>query len=225
MEVVFMLTNWQELLKYLIPSFKKQRQAEELALRAEIAVRELTGLPPVHSDNRDIISVLKSTCLLLERFQNNPELLNPKETTPSQSIEFTKTEEVQSPPESSVPLIVRTAPEEKPTATAEELIKLRDWVLLAKSGEGKDRASLQVLDVIYKQLGKILEKEGIISLEETGSFNYERQQVVSTQITDDPEKNDFICDTVRPGYLFQGKLIRPQEAIFYVFERSTAVTE
>jgi hypothetical protein len=221
MEVVFMLTNWQELLEHLIPSFKKQRQAEELAVRAEIAARELSGLPPVHSNNRDVISVLKSTCLLLERFRDNPKLLNQKETTATQAKEVIETEEVESPPESTpVPQIVRATPEEKPTATAEELIKLRDWVLLAKSREGEDKASPQVLDAIYKQLGKILDKEGITSLEETGSFNYERQQVVSTQVTDDPDKDDLICDTVRPGYLFQGKLIRPQEAIVYTYDSS-----
>jgi molecular chaperone GrpE (heat shock protein) len=92
---------------------------------------------------------------------------------------------------------------------------LRDWVLLAKSGESDNQASPKVLDAIYKQLGKILEKEGITPLEETGSFNYERQQVISTEATDDPEKDDLICDTIRLGYLFKGILFRPQEVIVY----------
>ena len=77
-----------------------------------------------------------------------------------------------------------------------------------------------MLQVLYKKLGKILEKEGITSLEETGVCNYERHQVVSTQETDDPNQDELIYETVRPGYLFQGSLIRPQEVIVYNYENS-----
>ena len=47
---------------------------------------------------------------------------------------------------------------------------------------------------------------------------YERQQVIATQVTSDPAQDDCICDTVRLGYLFQGRLIRPQETIVYCFQ-------
>jgi hypothetical protein len=213
-----MLNKLRKSLENLIPLLKEKRQAEQLALQAEMIVRELSGLPSVNSDDRDIISVLNSIGLLLKRFQERPELLNPKEIPITQPHEVIKTEEVKPPPESPpVSQIVRETPDEKPSATAEELIRLRDWVLLANSGEGKDeeKASPKVLDAIYKQLGKILQKEGITALEETGSFNYERHQVVSTQPTDDPQKEDLICDTVRPGYFSHDSLIRPQEVIVY----------
>lgn len=230
-----MFNNWRESLENLIPTLKERRQAEELALQAETIVYKLSGLSTVNLDNRDVVTILKSICLLLERFQQHPELLNPKETpiiqpievikakeTPIiQPIEVIKTEEIEPATESpTVPQIVREVAEEKPSVTAQELIRLRDWVLLAKSGESDNQASPKVLDAIYKQLGKILEKEGITSLEETGSFNYERQQVVSTQATDEPEKEDLICDIVRPGYLFKGILFRPQEVIVYTYQNS-----
>lgn len=221
-----MLTDWKASLEKLIPLLKEKRQAEELALQAEMAVRELSSLPTVDSDDRNIITILKSTCLLLERFQKHPELLNPKETTIPEPIAVIKIEEIQPPIElPSVSQIVRETPEEKPSATAQELIRLRDWVLLANTGEGEQKASPKVLDAIYKQLGKILVKEGITSLEETGSFNYERQQVVSTEATDDPEKDDLICDIVRPGYLFHDSLIRPQEVIVYTYQNTIVSSE
>jgi len=221
-----MLNNWKESLENLIPLLKEKRQAEELALQAEIAVRELSGLPTVGSDDRDVITVLKSTCLLLDRFQERPELLSQKETPISQPIEVIKVDGFQPITESHpVPKIARESPDEKPSATAQELIRLRDWVLLANSGKGEEKASPKVLDAIYKQLGKILEKEGIKSLEETGSFNYERQKVVSTKATNDHDKDDLICDIVRPGYLFHESLIRPQEVIVYTYDSSSVSSE
>jgi AcrR family transcriptional regulator len=205
--------NLEDLFLWII---KERRQVEELALQAETIVYELSGLSRVNSNDRDVVTILNSICLLLERFQQHPELLNLKETPIIQPIEVIKTEEVKPQTESPlVPQIVREIAEEKPSVTAQELIRLRDWVLLAKSGESDNQASPKVLDAIYKQLGKILEKEGITPLEETGSFNYERQQVISTEATDDPEKDDLICDTIRLGYLFKGILFRPQEVIVY----------
>jgi AcrR family transcriptional regulator len=205
--------NLEDLFLWII---KERRQVEELALQAETIVYELSGLSRVNSNDRDVVTILNSICLLLERFQQHPELLNLKETSIIQPIEVIKTEEIEPQTESPpVTQIVREIAEEKPSLTAQELIRLRDWVLLAKSGESDNQASPKVLDAIYKQLGKILEKEGITPLEETGSFNYERQQVISTEATDDPEKDDLICDTIRPGYLFKEILFRPQEVIVY----------
>lgn len=221
-----MLTDWQELLEHLIPSFKKQREAEALALKAEMVVRELNDLPPANLDDRDVVGILNSICLLLERFQDHLDLREVPEKSPTRSIEITKTEKAPPPPEVPlVPPIVRATPEEKPSATAQELIRLRDWVLLAKSRETQEQTSPQVLDAIYQQLGKVLEKENITSIEDTESFDYKRQQVISTEVTDDPEKDDCICDTVRPGYLFQSKLIRPQEVIVYTYDSSIAASE
>ncbi|ACK70847.1 conserved hypothetical protein [Gloeothece citriformis PCC 7424] len=229
-----MFTDWQDTFENWFPLLKEKREAENLALQAEEIVRQLNSLPPVDTDNRDIITVLKSVCLLLERFQEHSEQLiqehgeqvNQKESVISPPVEVIQTEDVPSSTElPSPPPIRRETPEEKPSITAQELMRLRDWVLLANSGEGEEKASPKVLEAIYKQLGKILEKEGITSLEKTGSFNYEKQQVVSTQATNDPEKEDLIYDTVRPGYLFHERLIRPQEVIVYTYDTSLATPE
>lgn len=225
-------------LENLIPALKEKRIAEELALQVEAHARQLSGLSTIESNNAEIIAILKSACLLLERLcenqptqrdseglgftthsellENHLETLKTEKITPSESKAEIKIEEVKIPPESPpITQIVTEKPPEKPSVTANELIRLRDWVLLANTGDSEQKASPKVLDAIYKQLGKILEKEGITTLEETGKFNYERHQVISTQLTDELEKDDLIYDTVRPGYLFHDQLIRSQEVIVY----------
>jgi molecular chaperone GrpE (heat shock protein) len=107
----------------------------------------------------------------------------------------------------------------QPSTTAQELIKLRDWILLANSSNREENASNKILDTIYERLGNILEREGIVSLCETGRFDYEIHKIVSTRCTEDPEQDDSICDIVRPGYIFKGLLIRPQEVIVYGYEK------
>ncbi len=220
------LEMWSELFEALFPWIaKEKRQAEDLALKAEATVRQLSGLSPVSSncDRRDILSVLQTTCLLLERFREHPELLPTNENNnQSEAVKHeTIPETPKIPVESPTSLIVEREPE--PSVAAREIIKLRDWILLAQS-EG-DSSSPKVLEAIYQQLEQILAKEGVKPLEETGQFNYERHKVISTQKTDDPDKDDWVCETVKPGYLFDGKLIRPQEVIVYTFERSPATTK
>ncbi|WP_050766038.1 nucleotide exchange factor GrpE [Synechococcus sp. PCC 7335] len=112
------------------------------------------------------------------------------------------------------PSSIAVTPESKPSSTAMELIKLRDWVLLAQSSSTS--LTTEALSEIYKRLGHTLELEDITPLEMTGKFNYDQQQVVDTKVTHDPELEETICSTVRPGYLFDGKLIRPQEVTVYI---------
>ena len=192
---------------------REKRQAQQLALEAEAYVRQLNGLTTT-TEEGEIISVLNSTCLLLRRLVERAEFSSPSSHV-SDGVIPTPTEDVPQPSttSTSVPPI---EPEPELSVTIKELIKLRDWVLLAK--KNKTEGSPEVLSAIYQKLGQILEQEGVTVIEETGSFNYERQQVIATQVTNDPAQDDCICDTVRPGYLFQDKLIRPQEAIVYSFQ-------
>lgn len=179
---------------------KEKQQAQELALEAESYVRQLNGLTNI-IEQGEIISVLKSTCLLLRRLVERAEFL---QTSADLELQ-TALNQSQT--------LASEAPRLKLSVTIQELIKLRDWVLLAKKNQPKGDNT--VLSAIYQQLGRILAQEGVIGIEDTGLFNYERQQIIATQTTDDPEQDEYICDTVRSGYLFQGQLIRPQEVILY----------
>jgi hypothetical protein len=222
-------------IKNLFPHLQDESELKELALQAETSVRELSDLPPQVLDSAadDIVSILKSTCVLLDRLvqgkqismaENTEEIAIvadiPVEHEPKQSDE---TDSDISEPEiedrstvatTVAELILEEPDEPEPTTTAKELIKLRDWVLLARSDE---TVSSGVLGELYRKLGRILEQEKILTLEATGEFNYERQEVVDTQITEDSTLDRQIHSTIRPGYLFNEKLIRPQEVIVYTY--------
>lgn len=206
-----------------------KRQAQALALQAEASVRQLSNLPSQQSNtaSNDIVTVLKSTCLLLER------LVEERNTVVGDRHE-TFQAEVQNPAPSTIqPAIAQPAPAEQLlvspplpetepelilSTVAKELIKLRDWVLLAQTGG--TAVAPEVLQELYRKLGRVLEKDGVIPLEDSGSFNYERQQVVDTKVTNSPTQDDLVCSTVRPGYLFHEKLVRPQEVIVFTFDDS-----
>lgn len=202
-----MFKNLQDLFPgfNLFPRMDEEKpEAKELALEAEGYVRHLNGLTATDIDRGELISILKSTCLLLQRLVQREEL---SQTASDNNI-------VTSPSTESGSIPVKSEPEL--SNTLKELITLRDWVFLAKNNHPE--ANSAILSAIYQKIGQILAGENVIEIAETGYFNCERQQVIATQITNDPEKDDCVCHTVRPGYLFHGALIRPQEAIFYTFQ-------
>ncbi|MBD1944369.1 nucleotide exchange factor GrpE [Coleofasciculus sp. FACHB-712] len=205
---------------------RREKQVLKLALRAEILARKLNGISPVSANKHNLVEVLQSTCQLLERVVKHPELFVHEARSQSSTVKLLKTTDTE--PKLSVdPLLSTSAKlvslqEPELSNTMQELIKLRDWVLLAKSGGNAPKPDM--LEALYKQLGQVLAKGDVIALEETNVFNYERQQVVSTQVTDSPEKDNWVCGTVRPGYLFHGELVRPQEVIVYTYEEPTSKT-
>ena len=192
---------------------REKQQAQQLALEAEAYARQLNGLTTT-TEEGEIISVLNSTCLLLRRLVERSAFSQPSSNLRDEVIPA-PTKETPQPSIASTSVLPIESEAELSNAI-KELIKLRDWILLAK--KTKTEGSSEVLSAIYQKLGQILEREGVTVIEETGSFNYEKQQIIATQITHDPEQDDCIYDTIRPGYLFQGKLIRPQEAIVYSFQ-------
>ena len=114
-------------------------------------------------------------------------------------------------PEVSTPQPAGRAPDV--SATAKLLIKLRDKVFMSRHGDAPPTA--ETLDAIYRDLARALEAEGVTAVEDSGEFDHDRHQIADTRVTDDPGENNRICGTVRPGYLFDGRLIRSQEVIVY----------
>jgi molecular chaperone GrpE (heat shock protein) len=94
------------------------------------------------------------------------------------------------------------------------LIELRDRLILFKIGQQGD--ILLLIDSIYAELGKILSDNGVEIMEAGGKFDVSSQLAVEAVKTDDKEIIDTIARTVRAGYRFGGKAIRPQEVALYV---------
>jgi hypothetical protein len=188
-----------------------EKQARQIALEIEQQVYRLNGLSPQPDGESaaDLPAILNSANLLLKRISAKYDM----------KIEV-KTSELVAPSATSKAVPINTppvpvaAPEPAPSKTALELIKLRDWVLMAKTSGNP--VNSEGLENFYKQLGRILGMEGITPIEDQGVFDYNRQQIMDSRTTDDPALQDHICETVRPGYQFHEKLIRPQEVIVYV---------
>lgn len=225
----------------------RRRRANALAMQAEsYALRLSQRLQDrplgarqdrANTQDQDIITSLESTCSILEHLLSSQEAFSSKSEpdqphtteTPPDGGTASRPEAPGSLSDASVPepeidsqhpKEVHAEPAQEPSTTAIELIRLRDWVLLAKvGGTVVDPA---VLGEINKQLGRVLAKEGITPIEESGAYDYNRQSVIGVQPTDDPAQNDLVCSTVRPGYLFHEQLVRPQEVIIYTYEGSAS---
>ena len=102
------------------------------------------------------------------------------------------------------------------SALAKEVIRIRDLVLQAKlSGRG---VGPDWLDGLYAKLGKVLTDNGIVEIDDYGRFDHDRQRVLEVRTTRDPEQDEVVHSTVRPGYLMGGTVLRPQEVIIYVHD-------
>jgi hypothetical protein len=233
----------QGLFRTTLAWFPQYQQNKELAVRAEMSARKLAGLPPPSRDAapRDLVAILQSTCSLLEDLVERavggsvqaPPAARRDPATPAPAPSADRSHAVAPPAElrpepapanpsaAAAPALESVpgpgpSPHPEPSATAKELIKLRDWVLSVTRGDPE--TAPEALKMLYRGLGEVLEKEGITLLEETGPYNWRWQEVLSTRVTDDPSQDETVCSTVRPGYLFHGKLVRPQQVIVYTVD-------
>ena len=215
---------WQTLIFWIT----HRREVEELAQRAQTTARELNKLPAsATASQENLVEMLQSTNALLARLaeqQTNAPVVTPSSgKISSQERVSSRQEQSESsvvPPKSEQlePSVVPPAEKgQSLSAAAKELIKLSDWVLLAK--EGGTTVQPEVLEEIYRRLTAALSKEGVTPLDASGPCDYERQMVVGTHPTDDPAQNDHVYTTVRPGYLFRDQIIRPQEVIILSYTK------
>lgn len=199
-----------EISSFLFPLFQREQKVLKLALRAEYNARKLNGISTTTTSEDNVVEILQSLCQLLERLVEHPDLFLPNEQCQSLTV-------VASPSLHEEPKPIFDQ-ELELSSPMKELIQIRDWVLLAKSDE--TGLGTNMLEALYTQLGQVLAKGDVMTIEETGVFNYERQQIISTQVTNKPDNNNLVYKTVRPGYLFCGRLVRPQEIIIYTYEES-----
>lgn len=206
--------------KMLFTELEEYKKAAYFAVKIESRIRYLNGLEvPEKQTKIDLVSILKSSTLLLDRFIELMEHRNKLNSAKEIKNSFMKQQEIINPEDKKEMKVLPEIPEEpKLSETAKELIKLRDSVLLANTGD--TIASSDVLEVLYQHLGKVLEKEGVHTLDKVGQFDVELQEVISTKETNDPEMDEVVSETVRPGYLFAGNLFRSQEVIIYTFKPS-----
>jgi hypothetical protein len=237
----------QGLFRTMLAWFPQYQQNKQLAVRAETSARQLAGLPPPSRDAapQDLMAILQSTCSLLEDLVERgvvgsvqappaarrhaatlaPDPSADRSRAVAPPAELRPEPALVGPPAAAAPAGESVpgpdpVPDPEPSATARELIRLRDWVLSAT--RGGPQTAPEALRTLYRELGEVLEKEGMTLLEESGPYNWRWQEVLSTRVTDDPSQDETVCSTVRPGYLFHGKLVRPQQVIVYTMPSGPA---
>ncbi len=124
------------------------------------------------------------------------------------------------PPE-PLPLapVMPPAPAEGPPAAAREVIRLADGLLDLRENldlTADDGQSATVLRWVESRTKALLTSCDIKRVEESGAFDPARQQAVATREAPGSELTDQIADTVRPGYVWHGVLLRPQQVVVYV---------
>lgn len=86
-------------------------------------------------------------------------------------------------------------------------------------GEADPVKLLDILKGIPSDLEDIFFRQGVkpFSLEGAG-FDPSRQRVLKTLTTDDPEKDKTVAESLRPGYEWEGQVIRPEMVAAYVYK-------
>ena len=201
---------------------REHDELRALAAQVEREARSLNGLRPQdgHGDD-DLRDVLRTASLLLSRVARPHEGAEvPQPAADEQPAEPPAAAELPASPAAdtleTAPPQRATSAEREPSRTVEELIAVRDMALVA--GDGDDAAAKAALAALDRKLGRILEGEGVRILDGDGAFDYRYQEVLDFRLTSDPEQDEAVCATVRPGYAIGERIIRPQQVVVYRLE-------
>jgi molecular chaperone GrpE (heat shock protein) len=101
------------------------------------------------------------------------------------------------------------------------LIIFRDQLLYFQDNFRDDgnEPAVKMLGTLYKETGRFMGANGIEPLEETGGFDEQKHIAADTKSTSNPELNNAIESTFRPGYRINGELYRPQEVVVYMYRQ------
>ena len=107
---------------------------------------------------------------------------------------------------------------EKRLKLIQGIIKFRDQLLLFRDNT-EDEGTAKLISNLYREVGRILSSNGVEMLNRGGDFSPDSQVAADTIATDQAELFNKIESTFRDGYIFEGKMLRPQEVIVYVERR------
>ncbi|MBP1673660.1 MAG: GrpE [Bacteroidetes bacterium] len=93
----------------------------------------------------------------------------------------------------------------------EEMLKLDD--------NYQKSTSWKLIQNLFRETENILNRMGITVINQTGTFENNKQMVTDTVSTDCEELDKTVAQTFREGYRTVDKLIRPQEVILYSYKR------
>lgn len=105
----------------------------------------------------------------------------------------------------------------------EELIPLLDQFDMAVAAPQWNEAPegfRKGMEGIRKGLHKVLESHGVISYNPIGEpFDPVRHEPLSTAPTNDPKKDQVVVQALQPGYIQNGKILRPAKVVIGEFHQ------
>lgn len=97
----------------------------------------------------------------------------------------------------------------------------RHWESQAPSEETAANL-LDFMDQIASDLEDLFSWQGVVAFTcDQNTFDSTRQRILKKVDTDDPEKNKQVAQSLRPGYEWDGKIIRPEMVSVYVYNEAT----
>jgi len=90
--------------------------------------------------------------------------------------------------------------------------------------EENNKKLLQYLEEMAQELEEMFAWEGVETFNTEGeALDPTRQRVINKIETDDPEKNKKIAERLRPGYEWDGKIIRPEIVSIYIYNQENTL--
>ena len=95
-----------------------------------------------------------------------------------------------------------------------ELLPVYDHFVIALStientSQGENHSVLQGIQMIQKEMWDILSRNGLSKIETAGKIFDPEQHEALESVEDDTQPEETVVEEVRPGYLLNGKLLRP----------------
>ena len=196
------------------PAPDSLEQARLYALRALSRAQQFVKLRAEEQDLMGIVQPLQALCDLLKSEQIHQP---PMPAVAALSVVREHLPSVVDGPKSVEPKAmdvadsIDTEPVLSPTTAS--LIQLRDWILVEMSKP--EPTGSRTLVSWYDHLAQTLNLDQVVAFEDSGLFNYERQQCVAVEPTADPAQHNMISKSVRPGYMRGSQLVRPQEVAIF----------
>jgi hypothetical protein len=93
--------------------------------------------------------------------------------------------------------------------TALGLIRIHEWIFLAQREVAPETQSM--LSRVSRQIEQLMDTAAIQPLHSSGRFDPDRQSAVEVRPTTDPNLDMTVAETIRPGYVCAGKVLKPEQ--------------
>lgn len=97
--------------------------------------------------------------------------------------------------------------------------KLDDKLVYMEEEAPEETAVIKTIQGQLRATAKLMQRNQVEILDEKGVFHPEYQRIVETVSAENQEQDDTIAKVFRPGYRYNGEILRPQDVYVYAYEQ------